>query len=166
MDEMNKDEEGYEALFKKLSKGDEEPQVGLVVNPAEADSNEMAAAFNEVEPMPPAAEPPAKPLPFKEAFRQARAKGDAVFEWNGKKYTTELAKPGAKKAAKPAATVRPAVKRPPMSEQDANLAQAAMGGPATTMTPRNPKPASADIDPMFAAPEGMIANDKPYLKQK
>jgi len=32
---------------------------------------------------------------FKEAFREARAAGDKTFMWNGKKYTTELAKPKA-----------------------------------------------------------------------
>ena len=37
---------------------------------------------------------------FKEAFASARANGDKTFEWNGKKYTTEMAKP---KAAAPAA---------------------------------------------------------------
>jgi hypothetical protein len=30
---------------------------------------------------------------FKEAFAEARANGDKTFEWGGKKYTTELAKP-------------------------------------------------------------------------
>jgi hypothetical protein len=30
---------------------------------------------------------------FKEAFASARADGDKTFEWNGKKYTTEMAKP-------------------------------------------------------------------------
>jgi hypothetical protein len=38
----------------------------------------------------------AKPLAkasFKEAFAEARASGDKTFEWGGKKYTTEMAKP-------------------------------------------------------------------------
>lgn len=42
---------------------------------------------------------PAKPMSFKEAFAAARSGGGKTFEWNGKKYTTELAKP--KAAAKP-----------------------------------------------------------------
>jgi hypothetical protein len=33
---------------------------------------------------------------FKQAFREARNNGDDTFTWNGKKYTTELAKPAAK----------------------------------------------------------------------
>lgn len=42
---------------------------------------------------------PAKSMSFKEAFASARKGGDKTFEWQGKKYTTELAKP---KAAAPA----------------------------------------------------------------
>ena len=45
----------------------------------------------------PKAEPAAaKSTSFKEAFAEARRSGDKTFEWNGKKYTTELA--GEKKA--------------------------------------------------------------------
>ena len=40
-----------------------------------------------------------KSMSFKEAFASARKGGDKSFEWQGKKYTTELAKP---KAAAPA----------------------------------------------------------------
>ena len=36
-------------------------------------------------------------VPFKEAFAHFRKKGAKTFEWNGKKYTTELAKPKGKK---------------------------------------------------------------------
>ena len=36
-------------------------------------------------------------VPFKEAFAHFRKKGDKTFTWNGKKYTTELAKPKGKK---------------------------------------------------------------------
>ena len=42
------------------------------------------------------AEKPAEPLKmasFKEAFAEARKAGDKTFEYMGKKYTTELAKP-------------------------------------------------------------------------
>jgi hypothetical protein len=38
---------------------------------------------------------PNKTRSFKEAFREARAAGDKTFMYNGKKYTTELAKPKA-----------------------------------------------------------------------
>ena len=47
---------------------------------------------------------------FKQAFAAARGAGDKTFEWNGKKYTTEMAS-GASKAAAPAkaaATTTPA----------------------------------------------------------
>jgi hypothetical protein len=36
-------------------------------------------------------------VPFKEAFAHFRKKGAKTFMWNGKKYTTELAKPKGKK---------------------------------------------------------------------
>lgn len=39
---------------------------------------------------------------FKEAFASARKDGEKSFEWQGKKYTTELAKPAAKAEVKPA----------------------------------------------------------------
>jgi len=46
----------------------------------------------------------AKPLAkasFKEAFAEARAAGDKTFEYMGKKYTTEMAKPKAPAKRKP-----------------------------------------------------------------
>jgi len=51
---------------------------------------------------------PAKTMSFKEAFASARGAGDKTFEWQGKKYTTDLAssKPAAEKAVeKPAKSV-------------------------------------------------------------
>ena len=50
---------------------------------------------------------PAKKQSFKEAFAAARGAGDKSFEWNGKKFTTEMAKP---KAAAPKAEAKPALK--------------------------------------------------------
>ena len=41
----------------------------------------------------------AAPSNFKEAFAAARGAGDKTFEYNGKKYTTEMAKPASKPAA-------------------------------------------------------------------
>jgi hypothetical protein len=38
---------------------------------------------------------------FKEAFAEARAAGDKTFEWRGKKYTTEMAKPKAPAKRRP-----------------------------------------------------------------
>lgn len=46
---------------------------------------------------------PATPLTFGKAFREARNAGGKTFMFNGKSYTTELAKP-----AKPAAPAEPA----------------------------------------------------------
>lgn len=43
---------------------------------------------------------PARKMSFKEAFAEARKGGGKTFEWNGKKYTTEMAG-----ASKPAAKV-------------------------------------------------------------
>ena len=43
---------------------------------------------------------PAKEMSFKEAFASARKSGDKTFEWQGKKYTTELASEKPKATAK------------------------------------------------------------------
>jgi hypothetical protein len=55
-------------------------------------------------------------MSFKEAFASARKGGDKSFEWQGKKYTTELAKPKAAapapKAAAPAPTPKPKYETP------------------------------------------------------
>ena len=45
-----------------------------------------------------------KKTSFKEAFASARKGGEKTFEWNGKKYTTDVAKPSAPKATEPRAT--------------------------------------------------------------
>ena len=42
-----------------------------------------------------------RPKSFREAFAEARKSGVKIFDWNGKKYTTQLA--GEKQAAKPVA---------------------------------------------------------------
>lgn len=49
---------------------------------------------------------PTKPANFKDAFAAARKAGDKTFEFNGKKFTTELAssKPAAYAPSKPAAS--------------------------------------------------------------
>lgn len=38
---------------------------------------------------------------FKEAFKEARSDGKKSFEWNGKKYTTDVASPKAKESDAP-----------------------------------------------------------------
>jgi hypothetical protein len=72
-----------------------------------------------------------KPEPKKETFREAfarnRAAGKDTFTWNGKKYSTEMAKPAAKPAAKTAAKVEP-----PSAQTTARTAAANMGRPGPT----------------------------------
>jgi hypothetical protein len=65
----------------------------------------------------------AKPLAkasFKEAFAEARAAGDKTFEYMGKKYTTEIAKPKSEpKTSSPATPKQLGFKAPPrMSAED------------------------------------------------
>lgn len=55
-------------------------------------------------------EAPARKQSFKEAFAQARSGGEKTFEWNGKKYTTELA------SDKKAAPARQAPKAAPVTD--------------------------------------------------
>jgi hypothetical protein len=52
---------------------------------------------------------PAKTMSFKEAFASARGAGDKTFEWQGKKYTTELAPSKPAKPAEPAPKTTKAV---------------------------------------------------------
>lgn len=57
-------------------------------------------------------EPETKTTTFKEAFAAARKSGDKVFEWNGKKYTSDLA---TEKKAAP--KVEAATKSEPVAEK-------------------------------------------------
>lgn len=61
---------------------------------------------------------PAKPMSFKETFAARRKAGDATFEWNGKKYTTDLKKPATSNAASPGVNASPAaaIKAPVASQ--------------------------------------------------
>lgn len=78
---------------------------------ADADAKAFSDAFNaetspvadsNVKPVDLAPAEPAKPKTFKASFAQARKDGLKVFEWNGKKYTTDVAKAKAKaESAKP-----------------------------------------------------------------
>ena len=61
--------------------------------------------WTDTEEAAPAVEP--KKQSFKEAFAEARKGGGKTFEWNGKKYTTELA---SEKKAAPARAAAPAAK--------------------------------------------------------
>lgn len=83
---------------------------------ASPDAMSANTAGNAVEvggPMPPAsvvATPiePMKAMSFRETFAARRKAGDAMFEWNGKKYTTELKKTGTTPTAAPTTAPRPA----------------------------------------------------------
>lgn len=73
------------------------------------DAEEFSQAFSQSSPnesssdmvtdpkVPVTADKPAAPKEksFKDAFKEARAAGEKVFTWSGKKYTTEMAKPAA-----------------------------------------------------------------------
>lgn len=87
------------------------PAPGAALNPAKAayeserssQAKEFSDAFHSDAPT--TAKPEAKPASFKDAFRAARAGGLKTFDFNGKKYTTELkAEPV---AAKPVVAVAP-----------------------------------------------------------
>lgn len=73
---------------------DEEASPGAPENDSNAGMAEARAASDAAEAAP-------KKQSFKEAFASARKAGDKTFEWNGKKFTTEMA--GEKKAAPKAA---------------------------------------------------------------
>lgn len=86
----------------------------MVAATAEKDKadREFSEAFNKddakaVEPK--AADPAPKkaeePMSFKAAFASARADGKKTFPWNGKEYSTELAKPQTPKATEAAKPV-------------------------------------------------------------
>lgn len=81
---------------------------------------------------------PAKPTTFKEAFAAARKSGLKVFDWNGKKYTTEL-----KSDKKPMQkAVEAAVDKsvpPPATFPKEPPAKKGMG-PALTMLPKEGAP--------------------------
>jgi hypothetical protein len=53
------------------------------------------------------------PKNFRQAFAEARKAGDKTFTWNGKKYTTELAKPASAAPKAEPAKAEPAKATPP-----------------------------------------------------
>ena len=99
-------------------------------DPETGEIKERAGAKPESKTPPkPKAEPvninkPAGKETFKEAFARNRDAGKATFTWNGRKYTTEMAKPAVKSApAKSAQRVGPTKERaaglPPMEAKAA-----------------------------------------------
>jgi hypothetical protein len=109
----------------------------------------------------------AKKQTFGEAFKSARAGGGKTFTYNGKSYTTELAKPSsAKPAAKPVAKaddVKPA-KTETKKPYDSNAANASIKAQAkldSEYTP--PKPPSS---PGRLGFKGEFFSGKPYGAEK
>jgi hypothetical protein len=79
---------------RKFAEGDYIEDDAVQTEEQNASNNAIAAAA------------PAKTPSFKEAFAAARSGGDKTFEWGGKKFTTELAKPKAAAKAAPKAEVK------------------------------------------------------------
>ena len=88
---------------RKFARGDD------VEGTDEGSADVSSASASDDSYTPPAAK--AEPKTRGEAFRAARAAGDKTFEFEGKKYTTELAKPKATPAKEEAPKAAPA-KRP------------------------------------------------------
>jgi hypothetical protein len=74
---------------RKFAEGDYIEDDAVQTEEQNASNNAIAAAA------------PAKTPSFKEAFAAARGAGDKTFEWGGKKFTTEMAKPKAAVKAEP-----------------------------------------------------------------
>lgn len=106
---------------------------------------------------------PAKSTDFKSAFASARKGGASTFEWNGKKYTTELA--SAKPAAKPSA--RSASSGVDFKRESAKLNAAGKGDytPPQRSIMDNPAAARALVDRGLRMAEGERAV-KAYKAQK
>jgi len=93
---------------------------------------------------------PAKSMSFKEAFASARGAGGKTFEWQGKKYTTDLA------PSKPAKPAEPAPK------------------PTKAAEPVKPRSLRSDLDDLAKSnsslgsvnmlPKGRMAPEKKYAK--
>ena len=103
------------------------------------------------------AKPAAKKETFREAFARNRAAGKDTFTWNGKKYTTEMAKPTPRAPAAKAAPVdtrRPGPTReraadmPPMARSDASTSR----GVRSDATPRPDASTSRGVRAAAPAP--------------
>ncbi len=92
-----------------------------------------------------AAPEPVKPLSFKETFAARRKAGDSTFEWNGKKYTTDLKKPVATSAAPaaPKALVTPLVKAAAVADKASTPAAQASYAKTSSSSGRNYAPVVA-----------------------
>lgn len=117
-----------------------QPAENAVIAAAKVASQDQARAFADAF----KSETPMKPEPkaatFKEAFAAARKSGGKVFEWQGKKYTTEMAKPvAAAKADSPVHEAAPVVaaSKPAPAQGDlkgaSSLAEAMNGAKHTGM---------------------------------
>jgi hypothetical protein len=94
------DSEGFDSReyrsdpYGKMTKAERDARKGYVTLKRYPDDFPPAVVDDATKRLPP------KKQSFKEAFAAARKAGGKIFEWNGKKYTTELAKPTAKTMTK------------------------------------------------------------------
>lgn len=119
-------QEKADAEFNDGWNSDLEPKAsdsGVVASPVIGD---RAVAVENL----PAIEP-AKPMSFKETFAAQRKAGATVFEWGGKKYTTDL-----KKSA-------PAKSAPASGTSTVKAVQSVMGNMPAVVTARVQTPAAA-----------------------
>jgi hypothetical protein len=95
---------------------------------------------------------------FKEAFARHRAAGKSTFTWNGRKYTTEMAKPAAKSAPakaepktspKPVSPVRAEMKRNTASNAAANRERLEARAKANRERMESQRKAKAESKPLF-----------------
>lgn len=102
--------------------------------PGTATSTPVKAAQVMAEPI-----EPAKPMNFKETFAARRKAGDSTFEWNGKKYTTDLKGKATTNDTSPGVNASPAAAKP---------APAAISAPAASTTVKYKPSAPVDTPEM------------------
>ena len=106
-------------------------------------------AMTELPPMPeaPEAQATSKPASFKEAFAAARKGGAKTFEYNGKKFTTDLAKSAAPMAAGPGRAPTPPARKmvqEPMSDRAERYGAKRMAARAADTAAATAKASTAD----------------------
>ena len=97
---------------------------------------------------------PVKALSFKETFAARRKAGDSTFEWNGKKYTTDLKKPATANATSPGVNASPAAVKPAPAEIKASA-------PSQTLTQK----LGGDYSTVKSAADNMPAGTSPAARQ-
>ena len=121
---------------RKFARGDD------VEGTDEGSADVSSASASDDSYTPPAAQ--AEPKTRGEAFRAARAAGDKTFEFEGKKYTTELAKPKATPAKEEAPAKRPGIMQR-MRDKDTAMVKSAQA---------KTRQGNADLGSANAGPSG------------